>query len=165
MKTFILGVLLTVFGGIYYLKFYRATSPIVIQKVGPPVQSLKPAETPKPTQVKTKMYRWVDENGVKQFSQSPPLDPGIKTEIIEVVSQADPENPVLMYSDKLKGKSLTGRSSGESKMIRSARQPNSSACNSAKRTLRSVRTQSYKNRSAHLQRVARYKARVKRACR
>ncbi len=157
MKTFILGALLAVLGGIYYLKFYSVKPPVV-------VQAPTPTPTARATQVKTKMYRWVDENGVKQFSQSPPRDRRIRADVIEVVSQAEPENPVLMYSKELKGRSLSSRPSQRSKMIRSARQPNSSACMSAKRMLRSVRTQSYKNRNAHLQRVARHKARVKRAC-
>lgn len=162
MKTFILGALLAVLGGIYYLKFYSVEPPVVIPEVRSVVQASTP--TPRPTQLKTKMYRWVDENGVKQFSQSPPSDARIRAEVVEIVSQAAPENPVLMYSKELKGRSLTSRRSGSSKMVRSARQPNSSACSSAKRMLRRVRTQSYTNRNMHLQRVARHKARVKRAC-
>lgn len=160
MKTFILGALLAVLGGLYYLKFYKPS--VVVQPLPAVVQAATPR--PKPTQIKTKMYRWVDEKGVKQFSQSPPRDQRIRAEVIEVVSQADPENPALMYSSELKGKSLASRSTSSSKMVRSARQPNSSACMSAKRMLRSVRTQSYKDRNAHLQRMAQHKARVKRAC-
>lgn len=161
MKTFILGALLAVLGGIYYLKFYSVPE-VAIPSLPPVVQA--PTPTPKPTQIKTKMYRWVDENGVKQFSQSPPRDARIRAEVVEVVSQAAPENPGLMYSKELRGRSLESRPSQSSKMVRSARQPSSSACMSAKRMLRRARTQSYTNRNAHLQRVARHKARVKRAC-
>lgn len=161
MKAFILGALLAVLGGIYYLKFYKVPK-VAIPSLPPVV--LASTLTPRPTQVKTKMYRWVDENGVKQFSQSPPRDARIRAEVVEIVSQAAPKNPGLMYSKELKGRSLGSRPSQRSKMIRSARQPSSSACMSAKRMLRRIRTQSYTNRNVHLQRVARHKGRVKRAC-
>lgn len=156
MKTFILGILLTIFAGIYYVKFYTPG------QVQPQPQPKVTAALP--SQIKTQMYHWIDENGVQQFSQTPPDDENIEADIMEVVSEAEPENPVLMYSEGLKGKPIASQGSGSAKMVRSARQPHSTACKAAKRRLRSVRTESYKNRNAHLNRVNRYKSRVKSAC-
>ncbi len=131
-----------------------------------PTPIVKKEEAPHSKKIKVKTYRWINKDGVLQFSENPPLNPDVKAEVMEVVTKAEPKDKdkVLLYAKELKGKNLR-TNGGNANVIRSGRKLNTSAmCESAKRAVSSARRKPYTNYELHKRKMRRLEARVRTAC-
>ena len=156
MRFIFLLFLLGAAGAYYYTQVYNRTPEIVATEL---VEA--EVEAPEPSKTKTRMYQWVDENGVLQMSGTPPRG-DIEYEVIDVVVHNEMDKyesiPNLPSRSSSKPRTQYGSSSSSSS------NQNNSACEAAKAQLLGVKREVYTDQPAHREKVRRYEQRVRSRC-